>query len=131
VSDWPALLPFHTGIKDQVAVLALETVRMKVLIHCSDPGRFGLSFFWYNGLRADTTQCGELARVVIWAVDLIFIIGRKGLAYHALVTGLTSKTIWMEDGPCYPNDFSFNFFIALATLVHVGHVVLLAVHLVI
>lgn len=37
----------------------------------------------------------------------------------------------MEDGPCYPDDFSFNFFIALPTLVHVGHVVLLAEHLVV
>lgn len=54
VSDWPALLPLHAGIKDQAAVLALETLGMKVLIHCSDPGSFGLAFFWYNGLCADT-----------------------------------------------------------------------------
>jgi len=52
--DWPALLPLHAGIKDQAAVLALETLGMKVLIHCSDPGSFGLAFFWYNGLCADT-----------------------------------------------------------------------------
>jgi len=37
----------------------------------------------------------------------------------------------MEDGPCYPDDFSFNFFTTLSTCVHVGHVVLLAENLVI
>lgn len=37
----------------------------------------------------------------------------------------------MEDGPCYPDDFPFNFFITLPTLVHVSHVVLLAEHLVV
>jgi len=50
VSHGPTLLPLYAGIKDHVAVLALETLRMEVLIHCSDPGRFGLSFFWYYGL---------------------------------------------------------------------------------
>lgn len=50
VFDRPTLLPLYAGIKDHVAILALETVRMEVLIHCSDPGRFGLSFFWYYGL---------------------------------------------------------------------------------
>jgi len=54
VPDWPTLLPLHARIKDQAAVLALETLGMKVLIHCSDPGSFGLAFFWYNRLCADT-----------------------------------------------------------------------------
>jgi hypothetical protein len=36
--------------KNLATHLALEAGRMEVLIHCSDPGRFGLSFFWYYGL---------------------------------------------------------------------------------
>lgn len=37
----------------------------------------------------------------------------------------------MKDGPCYPNDFSFNFFITFSAFVHVGHVVFLAENLVV
>lgn len=131
VPDWPALLPLHAGIKDQVAVLTLEALGMKVLIHCSDPGCFGLAFFWYNRLCANTTESCELACVTLGAVDPILIICRKCLPDHALVASLTVKTIWMEDRPCNPNDFSFNFFVTLSTLVHMRHVVLLAEHLVI
>lgn len=127
----PTLLPLYAGIKNHVAVLALKTLRMKVLIHCSDPGRFGLSFFWYYGLFADAAAGSKLPCVTIWAVNPIFIVRGECLPNHAHITGLACKTIWMEDGPCYPDHFSFYFFTTFPTCVHVGHVVLLTEHLVI
>jgi len=127
----PALLPLHTGIKNQAAVLTLEALWMEVPVHCSDPGSFGLAFFWYNRLGADTAESCKLACIALWAVNQILIIGRKCLSNHALVASLAGETIRMKNRPCYPNNFPFDLLITLPALVHVRHVVLLAEHLVI
>jgi len=130
MTDWPTLGSFDSGVKHLSTILAFEALRMEISIQSSNSWRFGLSFFRNYWLRTHRTNKGKQLCIAFWTVNSSFIICRELFSNQTLLTSLTFEACWMKTCSSNLDMFSFNLRIAPnAGIVHVIHVVLLAVHL--
>jgi len=123
--DWPALLALDPAVQYYAAILTFEAHGMKVPVHGPDSRSFGLSFLWYYGLLTGTAYMGKLLGVVLNTVDAIFPIHGETFVLQVHSTNLTFEAGITKYGIGGSDPMALYVLLALATLVHAGHVVLL------
>lgn len=82
-------------IQLHVALLAAKALNVKVLFHRAHPNSFVRPLGWYDHLLAFGTLRRILFVIVLYTVDVILDVQRKGQPVQAIIAIVASEATWM------------------------------------